>query len=154
SRSRRSPRPRTGAEALPRRVGRAARRAHAPRRSPPSTPSGLRPSADSAWSARRRRRDPRGWQPRRRPARAARSGRRRSSQDSPPLELLHGLEERAGADRVEERRPDIGEPRGWRLPVAPAERGPVEREGGRPLAQRLLLVAEDRSREEIEEAVL
>ena len=67
-----------------------------------------------------------------------------ASQDPQLLELLHRLEERARADRVEERRAYVGEPGGRRLLVAPAERRGVERERRRPLAQRLLLVAEDR----------
>jgi len=55
---------------------------------------------------------------------------------------------------VEERRARVGETRGQRLLVAPAKGLGVERERGRSLAQSLLLVAEDRRREEVEEPVL
>src|SRR5690348_2833456 len=104
--------------------------------------------------ARTRPRGPRGRSPRRGPATAGRSGRRRSSQDPQLLELLDGLEERARPDRVEQRAADVGKPGGRRLAVAPAEGDGVERERRRPLAQRLLLVAEDRRCEDVEVAVL
>ena len=82
------------------------------------------------------------------------SARLRSSQDPQLLELLERLEERARPDRVEKRAADVGEPGRRRLLVAPAERALVQRECGRLLAQRLLLVAEDRGRKDVEEAML
>ena len=55
---------------------------------------------------------------------------------------------------MEERGAYVDETGRRRLLGAPPERGGVECEGARPLAQRVLLVAEHRRREEVEEAVL
>src|SRR6185437_7627847 len=77
-----------------------------------------------------------------------------SSQDPQQLELRHGLEERAGADRVEQRGPRRRAGIRTGLATVPAERVLVELECAGLRAQRLLLVAEDDGGKEIEKAVL
>src|SRR5207302_3207271 len=91
----------------------------------------------------------------RRPARAGPSPPRRTRSNEPQLlELADRFEERATADRVEERVADVGDLRGSRGAVAPAERPGIELERARPFAERVLLVAEHCGGEDVQEAVL
>src|SRR5262249_23458534 len=100
-----------------------------------------------------RRQETRPAAPRPRPRRR-RTRRRSSGQHPERAQLPDRLEEGAAADRVEKQTPRVGERLRSGLAPVPAKRALVELEGAGRGAERLLLVAEDGGREEVEEAVL